>query len=243
MKSSFDSVMEDAFFSMMLVREVALGLSSPKYGMLGAYYFVKLRKDVSYIRNELKKNFSTAEIIRRSHGAGAQYKEVLLYLLVRKFRPRLVVETGVAQGVSTYFMLKAMSDNGFGKLISIDLPNRDRGGKVNVDGRIEGTYVPKKLAPGWLVPKRWRKNWRLILGDSKEVLPKLDYAPDMFFHDSEHSYETMKFEYAWAIGRMKRGVIASDDTGWSPAWKEFLAKNKSKVRELRFPIIGVSMLR
>ncbi len=67
MKLSFDPIIKDVFFSMMLVREILLGLASPKYGTLGLYYFVKLRKDVSYIRNELKKNFSTTDILRRSH--------------------------------------------------------------------------------------------------------------------------------------------------------------------------------
>jgi hypothetical protein len=242
MKLFFDSILEDTFFFMMLVREILLGFTSPKYGTLGLYYFVKLRNDVSYIRNGLKRNFSTTDIIKRSHGAGAQYKEVLLYLLVRKFRPKLVIETGVGQGASTYFILKAMRDNGFGKLVSIDLPNRNSGGRVNVDGKVEGTYVPKNLTPGWLVPKTWRKNWKLILGDSKSVLPKLRYAPDFFFHDSEHSYKTMKFEYDWALDHMRSGVISSDDIGWSRAWKEFLNRNRNRVKKLRFPIIGVSLL-
>jgi hypothetical protein len=243
MKSFLDGVVEDSFFSMMLVREILLGLTVPEYGLPGIYYFVKLRKDVSYIRDSLKNNFSTDDVLKRSHGAGAQYKEVLLYLLIKKFRPKVVVETGVGQGVSSYFILKAIKENGFGRLISIDLPNRERKGRANEDGRIESTYVPKSLEPGWLVPKDLRRNWKLILGNSKSVLPRLSCTPDFFFHDSEHSYETMRFEYEWAFGRMKRGIIASDDIGWSRAWSEFMNEKRENITRVPFPIMGVALLK
>lgn len=47
----------------------------------------------------------------------------LLYAICRIMKPDIVVETGVAQGVSTAFILKALSANNAGGLFSIDLPN------------------------------------------------------------------------------------------------------------------------
>src|SRR5439155_326535 len=51
------------------------------------------------------------------------YEEgVRLYAIVRELRPRVAVETGVCNGVSTAFLLLALEANGFGELHSIDLP-------------------------------------------------------------------------------------------------------------------------
>jgi len=47
-----------------------------------------------------------------------------LYNLIRDTRPSIVVETGVASGVSTAYILQALEDNRKGKLYSIDLPNQ-----------------------------------------------------------------------------------------------------------------------
>jgi predicted O-methyltransferase YrrM len=48
-----------------------------------------------------------------------------LYVLVRIFKPEVVVETGVANGVSSSFILKALDQNSRGKLYSIDLHYRE----------------------------------------------------------------------------------------------------------------------
>ena len=45
-----------------------------------------------------------------------------LYRLLRELQPRVAVETGVCNGVSTAFLLLALEDNGEGALHSIDLP-------------------------------------------------------------------------------------------------------------------------
>src|SRR5690348_7177267 len=45
-----------------------------------------------------------------------------LFHLVRLLRPRTVVETGVFRGISSAFILSALSRNYLGKLYSIDLP-------------------------------------------------------------------------------------------------------------------------
>ena len=39
-------------------------------------------------------------------------------------RPRVVVETGVFDGFSSAFIPKALRDNGYGRLCSIDVPAR-----------------------------------------------------------------------------------------------------------------------
>jgi hypothetical protein len=124
--------------------------------------------------------------------------------------------------------LKALELNGHGRLISVDLPNRDPSGYVYQDGTIDTVYTPHELQPGWIVPQELKEGkWILLLGRTRDVLPTLSVKVDFFFHDSEHSYENMMFEYEWAYSNLsENGVIASDDIEWNNAFRDF--KNRHK---------------
>ncbi|MCI4368935.1 MAG: class I SAM-dependent methyltransferase [Thermoplasmata archaeon] len=126
----------------------------------------------------------------------------VLYALVRARTPRTVIETGVSDGFSSLVILEALEENGGGTLHSIDLPEI---GAPSLIGR----------APGWVVPERLRPRWRLHLGPSRRVLPKLLREiprPEMFLHDSEHSYTNMRFEFSSVLPRLgASGLLLSDD--------------------------------
>ena len=154
----------------------------------------------------------------------------LLFLIVRKFKPANVIETGVAQGASSYAILESLRLNGRGKLTSIDLPNFNPAGFSYKDGTFDTTYVSSDLGTGWLIPQSLKDRWTLVLGKSAELLPMMNQQADLFFHDSEHSYENMMFEYKWAYNHLSpRGVIASDDIHLNEAYEDF----KREVRDMR----------
>ena len=140
-----------------------------------------------------------------------------LYRLVRQFRPRRAVETGVYFGKSTVAILAALRRNGVGRLISIDLPESPEEAP---------SRTPKRI--GKLVPASLRDRWELRLGDAKELLPAaLSGGVDFFLHDSDHTYAHMTFEYETAWNALPvGGVLASDDTQWSTAWDEFLLRHQ-----------------
>lgn len=127
----------------------------------------------------------------------------LLYLLVRATRPRVVVETGVHNGMSSAFMLLAMADNGEGRLHSIDLPP---------DPRIlaQGTNpLPEGKAPGWLIPSALRARHSLRLGPAEELLPRVlaeERPLSLFLHDSDHAYSHMMFEMGLAWRYLQPGA-------------------------------------
>ena len=153
-----------------------------------------------------------------------------------------MIETGVAQGISTYFILKAMNDNRKGRLISIDYPNRNPEGYVDESGKQDNVYLPHGLEPGWIIPfdSTLRNRWTLYIGRSMDVLPKLQYQDiDAFFHDSDHSYFNMKRELAWAAMNMKSGIIIADDTQLNGAWDEFSAR--PCMRRIPSPISAVEI--
>lgn len=148
-----------------------------------------------------------------------------LYVLTRLLAPAVMVETGVANGKSSAFILRAMERSGRGKLWSIDLPTYQE----KISGTLEGydALVPKGLQPGWLIPQTLRSRWELRLGSATELLPALkEELPelDVFFHDSLHTYEHMHFELALATGWVRPGgVVLCDDIQDNKAFEEISA--------------------
>lgn len=126
----------------------------------------------------------------------------MVRVVVRVMKPETIVETGVAQGLTTSVILRAMEDNGRGHLHSIDLP------VLKADER---EYV------GRLVPERLRLRWTLHLGPSRHELPRVLEEVgtiDIFLHDADHTYGSQLEEYraAWPALR-PGGVLLSDDVG------------------------------
>lgn len=136
------------------------------------------------------------------------------YAILRALRPQVVVETGVANGVSTSFFLYALHRNGAGTLHSIEIG--------------DPKYLPAGAAPGWLVPEWLRGRWNLHLGDARALLSPLltELGPvDVFIHDSLHTYEHMMFEFQQAYPRLKEGgFLLADDALWNGSFRDFGAQ-------------------
>lgn len=170
--------------------------------------------------------FTTANLL----SADLYAKKVLLqYAAIRAFAPDVVVETGVASGVSSSYLLLALKKNGRGKLCSIELG--------------DPRYLPPGRPPGWIVPGWLKSRWELRIGDSRELLPVLLKKlgnTDVFIHDSLHTHEQMLWEYRAAFPFLKPGgLLISDDAAWNPAFPEFCAE----ARAARFRILrGVGFL-
>ncbi|HXY47240.1 MAG TPA: class I SAM-dependent methyltransferase [Thermoplasmata archaeon] len=153
-------------------------------------------------------------------------KEVLLYLVVRALRPERVVETGVWYGWSSRAILSALRANGTGRLTSIDLPTT-AAGRRNADGTFDRARVDAVSDTGREVPEYLRARWDLrVVSSPAESTAALEQAAatgiEMFFHDSDHSYENMtrEFRIAWA-GLRGHGVLYADDVDWNTALADF----------------------
>ena len=162
-----------------------------------------------------------------SLGAIGYIEGVYLYAALRKLRPRVAVETGVANGFSTAFSLLALQRNEEGHLHSIDLP-REVGRDYEPATFYEGegrAGIPPGSEPGWLIPAELRNRWTLLLGRSQEELPPLLErlgTIDSFMHDSEHSFECMWFEFHAAWPHLRPGgQLVSDDVNSTEAFSRF----------------------
>ena len=149
------------------------------------------------------------------------YDESLLYSLGRESKPEVIIETGTNLGVSTFFFLKALHENRKGHLFSVDLPRK----RYSIGGVEHEDYLPPRLAPGCVVPESLRDRWTLNLGDAKTELPKLltsiDHL-DLFFHDSEHTYDHMAFEFNTVWPKLRKGgLLLSDDVYFNRSFQDF----------------------
>ena len=144
------------------------------------------------------------------------------YLACRVLEPAVVVETGVAYGVSSAFILRALEENGRGVLHSVDLPplrrEYERLWGVAVDGAQRG-------------------RWKLHRGSSARVLPQLLEeleTVDLFVHDSLHTYRNMRreFEAVWPHLRTG-GALIADDVERNRAFGELRQKNPALWRVVR----------
>jgi hypothetical protein len=135
-----------------------------------------------------------------------------IWCLIRHLRPINVVETGVAHGMTSRFILEALETIGAGKLWSIDLPPLNPMTRQEVGVAVRQTGVPVD-------------RWTYIAGTSRRRLPALLSRLgriDLFIHDSMHSNRNVMFEleYAWRY-LSAGGVIVVDDIDANPAFDTF----------------------
>jgi hypothetical protein len=116
-------------------------------------------------------------------------------------RPEIVIETGVAHGVTSRIVLEALGQNDLGHLWSVDLP-------FPFDRRLHGET-------GMVITDACRHRWTYLEGSSKQRLPPLVAEVgqvDVFIHDSLHTAENTLFEMEQAASAMPAGgVMLVDD--------------------------------
>lgn len=150
---------------------------------------------------------------------GKTFASVLFcFAALRLSKPEVVVETGCATGWDSAMILLALEFNQKGHLYSIDLPAKAGQAGMN-------WTLPAELSTGFLVPDFLRSRWTLTLGDVRDhLLPllKKEKAIDVFFHDSDHSYTHMMWEYTCAWPHLKPGgFLLSDDVNFNTAFGDF----------------------
>lgn len=176
-----------------------LGWSMPQVSeVLDEYQEVESRLNDRYKECELE--FPVTHGVEAETGA-------FLYAVARLLKPNRVVETGVADGRSSFIIISALERNGCGTLHSFDI-------KDHV-GKLVGRHP----------------QWHLQISRSEEAMSSFVAAMrrleaiDLYFHDSDHRYLSQLIEYEQAWRLMTPGsVFASDDVDDSRAFLDFCHK-------------------
>ena len=153
---------------------------------------------------------------------------LFLYWLVRQLKPKKIVQCGVCNGLSASFMMLALAKNGpDGTLSVIDLPPVFNPNDPDwmVEGTVYGVVIPEGKTTGWMVPDAYRDRFEVWNGDAKDLLPKMVDkvdAIDMFYHDSDHTYDHMTFEFREAKRKLTPGgLVVGDDISWNASVWDF----------------------
>jgi predicted O-methyltransferase YrrM len=146
----------------------------------------------------------------------------LCYLSCRLIEPQVAIETGVAYGVSSAYILTAMRENGRGTLHSVDLPPLRR-----KTGRFWGIAVSDDL----------EGRWRLHRGTSARVLPRLlkeTPTVDLFVHDSLHTHKNMSREFDTIWPHLRPGaLLLADDIERNHAFQDLQHKPPTLWRAIK----------
>jgi hypothetical protein len=187
------------------------------------------------VRSRIEKNLFRAPFALLHNGDFALAK--LCYLACRALKPAVVLETGVAYGVTSAFILKALDVNGRGVLHSIDLPPLDRDADQFV---------------GILIPPALKNRWELHRGTSRRLLPALLLElqrVDLFVHDSLHTYRNINWELKTVRPHLGRPcVVIADDVENNSAFSDWIRATRpnfsATLQELeKKDLFGVSVFR
>lgn len=110
----------------------------------------------------------------------------ITYLLVRRFRPAVVLEVAPYYGWSTTWLLHALRDNGTGHLDSYDIVDYSR------------WTVPPGLA---------RERWRFTQGDIRDFVDGLSREIGFLFLDATHTVEFARWYLDALFPRLAPGTI------------------------------------
>jgi hypothetical protein len=138
-----------------------------------------------------------------------------MWCVVRHAQPEVVIETGVAHGVSSRVILEACQLNDRGHLWSIDLPHPlDRSLHAQTGVAVTDTCRPR---------------WTYLEGESSRRLPPLVREVgrvQLFIHDSLHTAKNTLFEMEQAASVMSPGgVMLVDDIKGHTGFAQFTERH------------------
>jgi len=143
----------------------------------------------------------------------------VLYSLVTVKTPQTVIETGMGPGTSTTTILSALPPGG--RLISID-PGEP--------------YGKGDREVGFVIPENLRTNLTYVKGRSSEKLVQVLRTTgkvDIFFHDSDHSYENVLFELKTVFPFLSKDfLIILDNYDWSDAPGDFARERGLRLKHV-----------
>ena len=130
------------------------------------------------------------------------------YAFVRALKPKLVIETGVHQGIGAVTIIRALEKNS----------------EEGFPGKYLGTDIDPQA--GVLITGKFIETGRVLFGDSITSLRSSSDEIDLFVNDSDHSAEYEAEEYEVIHARLSKGaVILGDNSHATSSLLEYSTKH------------------
>ncbi|MEY7849546.1 class I SAM-dependent methyltransferase [Natrarchaeobius sp. A-rgal3] len=152
---------------------------------------------------------------------GANLGGETAHVLTHLIKPNAILEIGVANGVSTAYILGALEELELEPDIrAIDKPLfesdvREKRGERGIEG--VGGIIPNGAEAGWVVPMEWRADYgyQYYVADFTEILPRVIRSMpklDLVIYDASKDASEMIMAYETIIQSLSsNGVLISDD--------------------------------
>ena len=115
-------------------------------------------------------------------------RRIVWYVLVRIYKPKVIVETGTDKGLGSLVIQLAIEKNQIGTLYTLDIDEYS----------------------GSLFDKEDLKKIKFLVGDSVQNMQKINEI-DFFIHDSDHSEDHEKKEIQAAASKLTNNAIVISD--------------------------------
>ena len=153
---------------------------------------------------------------------------ILLFKLIREFKPSNCIELGTCLGISGAYQASAQKLNKRGKLITLE-------GAKSLASLAEKNLQQLGLDNTHVVSGRFQDNLEKVLTENKPI----DYA----FIDGHHDMKaTISYFEKFMPYLAKNSILVFDDISWSDgmryAWK-YIVKNKNIKISLDLGVIGI----
>ncbi len=170
-----------------------------------------IREEYEALQLQLKSRYTrlTSSLTYPVGFATEEDTSFLLYALARILRPTPVLESGVANGHSSFFLTNALLSNVHGTLYSVEVTD-DVGALLSENEKVR-----------WHLEVLEKRS----LEDSFARFVDKVSPIDIFLHDSDHSYGWQAFEYNRVSASLtSHGILISDDVDASFAFLDFCKK-------------------
>lgn len=221
--------------------------------------FELLFESESYHVDELLEELRTSEIQERILECKKQFNEWTFepggmnaggetaYLAARLLEPESILEVGVANGISTAYILGAVTHSDIEcDIRAIDKPlfaqdvreKRGKRGLKNVGG-----IIPDSHEAAWIAPKSQRKRhgYQYYVGNFTNILPSVtsDIGNiDLAIYDASKDEQDMRMAYETIADSLSPGaILISDDINASDAFENTFQEKNGRV--IKFAGCGI----
>jgi len=173
-----------------------------------AEYIEEIRTD-DWLKKLILKNLKSSDYPKDTKVEFS--RRIGWYAIARATQPKVIVETGVHNGVGACVLTRAL------------MKNSEQG----ISGEYFGTDIDESA--GQLLTSPLSDYGKILYGDSIKSLEKLNYTIDLFINDSDHSasYEYQEYE---TVNKMlnSNGIILGDNCHVTDRLSKFSLKTNRK---------------